>query len=134
MEKLIVILMLALFIEAIVDALKPLWSKDSDKRMSASEIVSIVIGIFVALACRLNLLEMVAAFEYPTWMAYVFYVMTGIAIGRGTNFIYDLWGRMKGIKEYDIKETQEIEVELNVNKWSLDQLKDFCTLNGVAAD
>jgi len=101
MENLITIIMIALFIEAIVDALKPLWSKDANGRMSVSELVSIGVGVFIAVVCKLNLLEMVVAFTYPAWMAYVFYGMTGIAIGRGTNFLYDLWGRMKSVQEYE---------------------------------
>lgn len=33
--------------------------------------------------------------SYPVWVEYIFYGLTGIAIGRGTNFLYDLWNKLK---------------------------------------
>lgn len=133
MENLITIIMIALFIEAIVEALKPLWSKNPESRMSVSELVSIGVGVFIAVVCKLNLLDLVVAFTYPAWMAYVFYGMTGVAIGRGTNFLFDLWERMKRIQEFEVATTYEEDIELDVEKWSLEQLKGFCELNGVPA-
>ena len=41
------------------------------------------------------MLAYVVELSYPVWVEYVFYALTGIAIGRGTNFLYDLWNKLK---------------------------------------
>ena len=33
----------------------------------------------------------ITMFDTPKWAYYIFYVMSGIAIGRGPSFVYDLW-------------------------------------------
>jgi hypothetical protein len=88
------VILISLFIEAIVGALKPLWSKD-DEKLSISEYVSMGMGILLAVSCKINMLAYVVELSYPVWVEYVFYVLTGIAIGRGTNFLYDLWNKLK---------------------------------------
>jgi len=94
------IIMLALFIEAIVSAIKPIWH-DGGEKLSITEIVSICVGILVAVALKIDLFSAVVgldtgfAFDVPVWMEYVFYVMSGIAIGRGPSFIADLWSNIK---------------------------------------
>lgn len=89
------IIILALFVETIVSAIKPIWTKGEG--MSVSEIVSIVIGIVLAIAMKINLLDFIqdAQLAAPTWINYIFYAMTGIAIGRGPSFVYDLWEALK---------------------------------------
>ena len=52
-------------------------------------------GILLAVTCRINMLAYVVDIAYPAWVEYIFYALTGIAIGRGTNFIYDLWKKLK---------------------------------------
>lgn len=88
------VILIALFIEAVVNALKPIWSKDGEK-LSVSEYVSMGMGVLLAVACRINMLAYVVDIAYPVWVEYVFFVLTGIAIGRGTNFIYDLWNKLR---------------------------------------
>ena len=88
------VILISLFIEAIVGALKPLWSKDGEK-LSVSEYVSMGMGILLAVSCKINMLAYVVELSYPVWVEYVFYALTGIAIGRGTNFLYDLWNKLK---------------------------------------
>ena len=86
-------ILIALFIEAIVGAVKPLWNREGS-RMSVTEIVSIVIGVALAVSCRINALEYLIdyqiALDAPGWVQYVFYVLSGIALGRGPSFIHDL--------------------------------------------
>ena len=41
------------------------------------------------------MLDAVVVIETPGWVEYLFYVMTGIALGRGPSFLYDLWKRIK---------------------------------------
>ena len=92
------ILVLALFIEAVVSAVKPIWAKGEG--MGLSEIVPICIGVVIAVALKIDLLTYVSSytlFDTPAWAKYIFYVMSGVAIGRGPSFVYDLW---EGIKKW----------------------------------
>lgn len=101
------IIMLALFVEAIVSAIKPLW-KDGGKGLSVTEIVSIVVGIVMAVALRIDLFRVLVEsgeiWDAPPWVDYIFYVMTGVAIGRGPSFIYDLWQEIKKWSEMKVAE------------------------------
>ena len=137
------IILIALFIEAIVNALKPIWSKEGEK-LSVSEYVSMGMGVLLAVSCRINMLEWVVQVEYPIWVEYIFYVLTGIAIGRGTNFLYDLWGKLKEWQDskelvastdyiHALDADENSNIDLNIDHWSLAQLKDFCALNGINA-
>lgn len=88
------VILISLFIEAIVGALKPIWSGSGEK-LTVTEYVSMAAGILLAVTCRINMLAYVVDISYPAWVEYIFYVLTGIAIGRGTNFIYDLWKKLR---------------------------------------
>ena len=142
------VILISLFIEAIVDALKPLWSKDGEK-LSVSEYVSMGMGILLAVSCKINMLAYVVELSYPVWVEYVFSALTGIAIGRGTNFLYDLWNKLKewqtgkletaSILSASIGEAQELhttqaqeeEIDLDITHWNLEWLKSFCECNDV---
>lgn len=50
------LLILALFIETVVNWLKPLWDK-SAPRMTAAEIVSIFIGVVIAVLAKINMMD-----------------------------------------------------------------------------
>lgn len=132
------IILIALFIEAIVNALKPLWTKGENK-MTVSEIVAMGMGILLAVTCKINMLAYIVELTYPVWVTYIFYVLTGIALGRGTNFVYDLWNKLK---EWQTNQTLPAieavaeampdagEVDLEVTHWPLSQLLDFAKING----
>lgn len=135
------IILISLFIEAIVNALKPLWTA-GEKKMTASELVAIGMGILLAVTCKINMLAYVVELTYPAWVTYIFYVLTGIALGRGTNFVYDLWNKLKewqttqalpvasNVLEAAPLHTKEVVEVLDVSKWTLSQLLDFAKLNG----
>lgn len=133
------VVLIALFIEAIVNALKPIWTS-GDEKLTLTEYVSMGMGILLAVTCKINMLAYVVDITYPMWVEYIFYVLTGIAIGRGTNFLYDLWnklkewqnGKLEAVNAFAIED--ETEVDLEITHWSLSQLKSFCKLNGVNAD
>ena len=131
------IILIALFIEAIVNALKPLWTAGENK-MTVSELVAMGMGILLAVTCKINMLAYVVELTYPDWVTVIFYVLTGIALGRGTNFVYDLWNKLKewqtsqilpfsGVEEAKIEEE---EIDLEVTHWPLSQLLDFARMNG----
>lgn len=139
------IIMLALFVEAIVSAIKPLW-KDGDEKLSVTEIVSMVIGVVMAIAMRIDLFSYFAdvemLFDCPKWVHYIFYAMSGVALGRGPSFIYDLWEQIKKWAEKNNTEgvlvadaiPAETMIDLEITHWSVAQLRRFCEGNGIACE
>jgi len=130
------VILIALFIEAIVNAIKPIWTKEVDDNLSVSEYVAMGMGVLLAVSCRINMLAYVVEFvDYPVWVEYIFYVLTGIAIGRGTNFLYDLWNKLKEwqggqiLPGIELEEVKAVGVDLEIENWSLAQLQEFCVLN-----
>ena len=135
------LILIALFIEAIVSAIKPLWSKDGE-RMSVAEIVSIIVGVVLAVTCRLDILRLVAGDDIlansPPWVEYIFYVMSGVAIGRGPSFLYDLWQKIRDIGSKSTLAEPAVEelidgIDLDITHWDYGQLVDFCDLNSINA-
>ncbi len=133
------IILIALFIEAVVNAIKPIWVKEGEK-FTVSEYVSMAMGILLAVSCKINMLAYVVEVNYPLWVEYIFYVLTGVAIGRGTNFLYDLWKKLKEWQNGNILEATDSyallddeDFDLDVTNWSLAQFKSFCALNNVNA-
>lgn len=134
------VLLLSILIEAVVSAIKPLWSKGSE-RMSVSEIVSIFLGIVLAVSCRLNVMEYLAEWEViadaPPFVYYIFYILTGIALGRGPSFLWDLWQRLrKVIDQNEIPAIMENTAELQkgdivLEDLSYEALVSFCVDNGL---
>lgn len=133
------VILIALFIEAIVNALKPIWAS-GDEKLTMTEYVSMGMGILLAVTCRINMLAYVVEINYPVWVEYIFYGLTGIAIGRGTNFLYDLWdklrewqsGKLESVNAFALED--ETEIDLEITHWSLEQLRSFCKLNSVNTD
>lgn len=138
------LILIALFIEAVIEAIKPIWTGES--KLSVSEYVSMALGVLLAVSCRINMLAYVmeVSVEYPVWINYVFYVLTGLAMGRGSNFLYDLVGKMKEwkggaaaipteeiVQEIDIEDSEDLEW-LDVGNWELDTIKKFAVMNGFA--
>lgn len=80
-------------VEAIVETLKMIWDKD---KISTSKIVAIVIGIFVAMTYQIDLL---AVIDIIAVLPVFGYILTGILISRGANFISDFVKMIRGIGE-----------------------------------
>ncbi len=87
------LIILALFVEAIVQTLKPLWDKTAGK-ITVAEIVSMGIGVVIAIVAKINFLAGVIDVTQPV-LLYVLYVLTGMALGRGPSFVHDLWGKIR---------------------------------------
>jgi len=134
------VILIALFIEAVVNALKPIWT-DGENKLTVTDYVSMTVGILLAVTCRINMLAYVVdtSYSFPMWVEYIFYALTGIAIGRGTNFLYDLWNKLKEWQNGQAFENGFLvpddtdDIDLEITHWSLNQLKGFCALNGVDA-
>ena len=84
------ILLIALLIEAVVKTLKPLWNDGAD-RVSVPELVAMALGVAMAVLLKINLLDYVIWIDVSEPARYIFYVLTGIALGRGPSFLHDLW-------------------------------------------
>lgn len=87
------LIILALFVEAIVQTIKPIWDKTAGK-ITVAEIVSMCIGIVIAVVAKINFLAGVVEITQPL-LLYVLYALTGVALGRGPSFVHDLWGKIK---------------------------------------
>ena len=83
------LIILALFVEAIVQTVKPIWDKAAGK-ITIAEIVSMGIGIVIAVVAKINFLAGLFEITQPV-LQYVLYVLTGVALGRGPSFVHDLW-------------------------------------------
>jgi len=140
------IIVIALFIEAVVGALKPLWKADGTP-MTVTEMVSIGIGILIAVLTKMDIVSYAcdySVWDMPEWAHYILYVMTGIGVGRGPSFVYDLWKSMMKWKDIDftailkqitapvdVAEAQTAVVDLEISHWSVAQLRQFCELNHI---
>lgn len=91
------LIIMALFIEAIVNVLKPIWDKNAGK-ITVAEIVSMAIGIVISIVAKLNFMAGVVAIAEPV-LLYLMYVLTGVALGRGPSFVYDLWKKIRAQQE-----------------------------------
>ena len=89
------LIILALFVEAIVQTMKPIWDKNAGK-ITVAEIVSMAIGVMIAVVAKINFLAGMIDVTQPV-LLYVLYALTGVALGRGPSFVHDLWGKIKTI-------------------------------------
>lgn len=87
------LIILALFVEAVVQTLKPLWDKAAGG-ITVAEIVSMGIGVVIAVIAKINFLAGVVNVTQPV-LLFVLYVLTGIALGRGPSFVHDLWIKVR---------------------------------------
>jgi len=87
------LIIIALFIETVVNWLKPLWDKSAPK-MTVAELVSICIGVAIAIVAKINMMD---SFIHTTNLIilYIFYACTGVGIGRGPSALYDAWKKFK---------------------------------------
>lgn len=87
------VIAIALFIEALVQVIKPLYNKQA-KRFSVPELISVVAGVIVAVIGKVNLLEGLIITDSIVGL-YIIYGLSGIALGRGPSFVHDLWKKIK---------------------------------------
>ena len=87
------LIIMALFIEAIVNVLKPIWDKTAGG-ITIAEIVSMCIGVVIAIVAKINFLAGIVDVTQPV-LLYVLYILTGVALGRGPSFVHDLWIKVR---------------------------------------
>ncbi|MBQ0035514.1 MAG: hypothetical protein KBT35_01205 [Firmicutes bacterium] len=97
------ILIMSVFVEAIITYAKEMLI---NKKIVWQQLVSIIFGIFVAIAYNMDLPRQ---FELISTIPFVGNVITGIIISRGSNYTADL---IKMIQQYVNNENKE-EIKAN---------------------
>lgn len=93
MNEIFSMMVIALFIEAVIQIFKPVWDKSASP-LTVPEWMSMLIGIFIAVAARINMLDGLIPVDNIV-LVYLFYIFTGIALGRGPSFVHDLWQKLR---------------------------------------
>lgn len=96
MNEIFSMMVIALFIEAVIQIFKPVWDKSASP-LTVPEWLSMLIGIFIAVAARINMLDGLIPVDNIV-LVYLFYIFTGIALGRGPSFVHDLWSSLRSQK------------------------------------
>lgn len=100
--KLSALIAVALFIEALVQVIKPIYNEEA-KKFSIPEIISVLSGIIIAVIGEVNLLEGLITTENIVAL-HILYALSGIALGRSPSFIHDLWTK---IKTFDVNKATD---------------------------
>lgn len=83
------LLIVAILVEAIWENLKSIW----DNGLNINRIGSLILAMIICILTRLDLFAIVGiSLSVP----YVAYILTGIIVSRGANFVNDLFGRIRG--------------------------------------
>ena len=95
MDKLVLVLMLAVTVEALVEYTKNIIKAFTDKcyKCAIVQLCAMVISIVL---CVLGNADMYAALGVPFIVPGIGMVLTGIFASRGANFVSDLIGRLRG--------------------------------------
>ena len=83
------LIIVAILVEAIWENIKTIW----DGKININRIGSIVLSILICVLTRLDLFAIVGIYLSVPVIAYV---LTGIIVSRGANFVNDLFGRIRG--------------------------------------
>lgn len=97
MDKIMLVLMLAVTAEALVEYGKSLVSAFTGKDYKAA-VLQLCAAIVSVLLCLLSGADMYAALGVPFSVPAVGMVLTGIFASRGANFVNDLIGKLRGQK------------------------------------
>ena len=97
MDKLVLVLMLAVTVEALIEYTKSIIKAFTDKcyKCAVMQLCAMVISIVL---CVLANADMYAALGGPFSVPGIGMVLTGIFASRGANFVSDLIGRLRGQK------------------------------------
>lgn len=84
MEKVLILVVLALVGESVWETLKMTWQ---DGKISTDRIGALVVGLLITFGTGLDILALI---DIPAKIPFLGMVLTGILISRGSNFIHDL--------------------------------------------
>ena len=90
----IAILIAAVLTEAVWETFKPVWEKG---KINLDRIGSLAVGVIVAVVAKADICSALGLdMAYPV----VGYIVTGMLISRGANFVHDL---LKGVEQISAK-------------------------------
>ncbi|MDB2088650.1 hypothetical protein PM004_04835 [Clostridium paraputrificum] len=96
MEKLIMLVVIAIIAESVWETLKMTWQ---DGKVKVDRIGALVVSMLIVFGTRLDIL---ALLEIETVIPFLGIILTGILISRGSNFIHDLLVRLNN-KNTDVE-------------------------------
>ena len=88
MEKLIMLVVVAIIAESVWETLKMTWQ---DGKVKVDRVGALVVSMLIVFGTRLDIL---ALLEIETVIPFLGIILTGILISRGSNFIHDLLVRL----------------------------------------
>lgn len=84
------LIIIAILVEAIWENLKMVYDK---RKVNFNMIGSLCLSIMICALARINIFEIVGiSLIFPV----IGYIMTGIIVSRGANFVNDLFSKLKG--------------------------------------
>lgn len=96
MEKLIMLVVVAIIAESVWETLKMTWQ---DGKVKVDRVGALVVSMLIVFGTRLDIL---ALLEIETVIPFLGIILTGILISRGSNFIHDLLVRLNN-KNTDVE-------------------------------
>lgn len=87
------IIFLAFFIEGLVEYL---FNRDDGVKQPVLRYVALIIGVALAIAYKVDILAMVGL---TTTIPFIGYIVSGIIIGRGSNYVNDAVSMLRGKQE-----------------------------------
>lgn len=84
------LIIIAILVEAIWENLKMTYDK---RKVNFNMLGSLCLSIMICALARINIFEIVGiSLTFPV----IGYIMTGIIVSRGANFVNDLFSKLKG--------------------------------------
>ena len=97
MEHWSMMVIAAILVEAVTNALKPIWDA-SKRKVDCCNIVPLVIGMVIAFAANLDIMGTAGiAIGWPVLPQ----LITGIIISRGANYVYDIVHKISTAEKND---------------------------------
>jgi len=90
--NIIQLIIVALIVEAVWETAKMTWQHG---KVDVDRIGSICLGILLAFGAKVDFLALVGI---PLIIPYLGYVLTGLIISRGSNFVHDLWVSLQSLR------------------------------------
>lgn len=102
MEALLVLVVVAVLIEAVWEALKPVFGKLVDKLQERGVPIDRIASLVIALTVCLGIGEQVDLFTLlglPLGFPYLGLILTAVVLARGSNFVHDTLNALQGAKD-----------------------------------
>lgn len=86
------LILIAVLVEAIWENLKMIWQEG---KFNVNMLGSLITGILVCILAKIDLFELIGI---VISVKIIGYILTGIIVSRGANFVSDLFARLNGKK------------------------------------